>query len=76
MSDDCTWVKKDGRYQCMAKNCPHWRENGICELGKVTLTCDNNECKWNEHAGSGVYHCIAMEVHLDGDGKCLHIKEK
>jgi len=61
----CTWEKKDGRYICMAKHCPHW-DNGNCLIGKVTLSCDNEECIWyNDH------FCKCMDVHLDADGKCL-----
>lgn len=68
----CTWAKVDGRWVCQAKHCPHWRPDG-CELGKVSLTCDNADCKWNsarfklDTAG----HCGCMDVHLDADGKCL-----
>ena len=68
--NDCTWEKVDGRYVCMAKKCPHWRETG-CELGKVTLTCENEECKWNVDM-----HCKTMDVYLDADGKCLGMRKK
>lgn len=62
----CTWEKKGGRYICNAVHCPHHLKNGGCELGKVGLTCDNEECKWNKD-----HHCLSMDVHLDADGKCL-----
>lgn len=69
---NCTWEKKDGRYICMAKHCPHW-DNGNCLIGKVTLSCDNEECHWNRN-----HCCGCMDVHLDADGKCLgfQIKEQ
>ena len=63
----CTWKKEGGRYVCMAKHCPHWNE-GSCLLGKVTLSCDNQECTWNIE---GHNQCKAMDVHLDADGKCF-----
>lgn len=62
----CTWEKKDGRLICQAKHCHHWREDG-CELGKVSLTCDRGDCKWNKNTG----RCFCMDVHLDADGRCL-----
>ena len=62
----CTWEKKNGRYVCMAKHCPHWLKGGGCKLGKVGLTCDNEECHWNID-----HRCQSMDVHLDADGKCL-----
>lgn len=65
----CTWEKREGRYICMAKHCPHWMKGGRCKIGKVTLTCDNGECKWNKE-----HFCISMDVHLDADGKCLGYK--
>lgn len=64
---ECTWEKLDGRYICMAKHCPHWLDGGKCQIGKVTLSCDNEECKWNVLGG----RCSSMDVHLDADGKCL-----
>ena len=63
----CTWEKQNGRYVCMAKHCPHW-DNGNCLIGKVTLSCDNEECIWHNHE---VHFCKCMDVHLDADGKCL-----
>jgi len=66
----CTWEKVDGRYVCQAKHCPHWSSDG-CLLGKVSLTCDNNECKWNRVGDNFVSRCGSMDVHLDADGKCL-----
>lgn len=68
---DCTWEKKDGRYVCMAKHCPHWLKGGSCAIGKVTLSCDNDECKWNTE-----HKCACMDVHLDADGKCLGFERK
>lgn len=69
---ECTWEKKDGRYVCMAKHCPHWdiRWPSHCLLGKVTLSCDNDDCNWNSEG-----HCGCMDVHLDADGKCLGFKK-
>ena len=64
----CTWEKKGGRYICQARQCEHWRESG-CEIGKVSLTCDNEECGWNSNG-----HCTSMDVHLDADGKCLGVQ--
>ena len=61
----CTWIKQDGRWVCQAKECIHWSLEG-CKLGKVSLTCDNDDCKWNKKG-----HCGCMDVHLDADGKCL-----
>lgn len=61
----CTWKKEGGRWICQAKKCPHWTEDG-CKLGKVSLTCDNGDCRWNFDG-----HCRSMDVHLDADGKCL-----
>lgn len=67
----CTWEKKDGRYVCMAKHCPHWLEGGLCSIGKVTLSCDNEDCVWNRD-----HRCGCMDVHLDADGKCLGFKQR
>ena len=54
----------------MAKHCPHWSE-GNCLIGKVTLSCDNEECRWwRDH------RCACMDVHLDADGKCLGVSGK
>jgi len=71
----CTWKKVDGRYRCMAVKCPHWMEGGGCELGKVTLTCDNDDCIFNSKKAP-IYGCLSMDVHLDADGKCLGFKER
>lgn len=71
-----TWEKVDGRYVCMAKECCHWRDGGGCHLGKISLTCDNMECKWNKKIQPGTYGCICMDVHLDANGKCYGIEEK
>lgn len=69
----CTWKKVDGRYICMAKHCPHWQEGGGCELGKVSLSCDNADCKWNlgRYELNVAGRCKCMDVHLDADGKCM-----
>ena len=72
---DCTWEKVDGRYICTAKQCTHWSIDG-CKLSKVSLTCDNNDCKWNTTLAPGVYGCNGMDVHLDAEGKCLCIKKE
>ena len=75
MSDDsseCTWEKVDGKYVCQAKMCAHWMKGGFCKLGKVSMTCDNNDCKWNKKIDEfDIYVCQGMDVHLDADGKCL-----
>ncbi len=72
---DCTWKKVDGKWQCQAEQCIHWQEGGICKIGKVSLTCDNNNCKWNKQIlDAGIYVCATMDVHLDADGKCLSIE--
>ena len=63
----CTWEKVNGRWVCQAKECTHWRKTG-CELGKVSLSCDNSDCKWHIEKAN---RCICMDVHLDADGKCL-----
>lgn len=40
---------------------------------KVSLSCDNEECKWNIKIAdrSPSHACSCMDVHLDADGKCL-----
>jgi hypothetical protein len=72
----CTWKKIDGRYSCQAVKCPHWLEGGRCSIGKVTLSCDNNDCKWNEQIEGRFFICSCMDVHLDADGKCLGLKPR
>jgi hypothetical protein len=73
----CTWKKVDGKWQCQAKECIHYGENGKCKIGKVSLTCDNNDCCWNTQIdGHGIYVCQSMDVHLDANGKCLGFKHK
>ena len=67
----CTWKKVNGRYMCQAVNCPHWTAEG-CLLGKVSLSCDNSECEFHRDEGN---HCMCMDVHLDGDGKCIGFKD-
>lgn len=73
---NCTWKKVGGRWQCQAKQCTHWGPGGICKIGKVSLTCDNNECAWNAVLAPGVYGCHSMDVHLDADGKCFCLPNK
>lgn len=63
----CSWRKEDGHWICQARECHHWTEDG-CELGKVSLSCDNSECRWHVEPGN---RCMCMDVHLDADGKCL-----
>lgn len=67
----CTWEKFEGRYVCMARHCPHWLKDGSCAIGKVTLSCDNEECFWNRDRT-----CGCMDIHLDADGKCLGFRSK
>ncbi len=70
--NNCTWEKHGGRYVCMAKHCLHW-DKGNCKLGKVTLSCDNQDCFWNSE---GNHVCKCMDVHLDADGKCLGFRSR
>jgi hypothetical protein len=45
-------------------------------MGKASVTCDNNDCKWNKKIDDyGIYVCQSMDVHLDADGRCLGIEE-
>ena len=69
----CTWKKVNGRYICQATKCPHWLKGGGCKLGKASVTCDNNECKWN--LGIGINKCSSMDLHLDADGRCLGVEK-
>ncbi len=73
---NCTWEKQGGRYVCQAKECTHYLEGGGCAMGKISLTCDNNNCRWNKQLAPGIYGCISMDVHLAADGKCLGFEEK
>ena len=68
--EKCTWEKKAGRYICIAKHCPHWHKDG-CLIGKVGLSCDNEECVWNND-----HRCKGMDVHLDADGKCFGFRRQ
>lgn len=70
--EPCTWEKIDGRWICMAKHCPHWSKDG-CKLGKVTLVCDNWDCRWNDDRFG---RCKTMAVHLDADGKCMGMEHE
>jgi len=72
---NCTWEKINGRWICQAKQCTHWLEGGGCKLGKISLTCDNNDCGLNKEFAPGIYGCQGMDVHLDADGKCLGFKK-
>jgi len=72
----CTWVKQDGRWCCQATMCVHYGKGGTCKLGKVSLTCDNNDCKHNKSLAPGVYGCQSMDIHLNADGKCLGVESK
>jgi hypothetical protein len=67
----CEAKKVDGRWVCYAEKCPHRIEGGGCQLNKATVTCDNNDCRWNMELAPGVYGCRTMDIHLDADGKCL-----
>ncbi len=69
-----TWEKEEGRWVCQADKCPHSCKGGGCKLGKISLTCDNNNCAWNKMVGPGIYACRSMDAHLDADGKCLGFK--
>uniref|UniRef100_A0A6M3KSC9 Uncharacterized protein n=1 Tax=viral metagenome TaxID=1070528 RepID=A0A6M3KSC9_9ZZZZ len=67
-----TWSKNEGKYTCQATQCLHFLDGGGCKLGKVSLTCDNNECSSNRKVECfGIYICSGMDVHLDANGKCL-----
>lgn len=69
-----TWVSKEGRWNCEAKECIHFLKGGGCKLGKVSLTCDNNNCKWNKKVDNyGIYVCSCMDIHLDANGQCLGV---
>jgi len=73
----CTWEKVDGKWICQAKQCVQWMEGGSCKLGKVSLTCDNNDCRWNKKIEQyGIYICRGMDAHLDANGKCLGFEKK
>ncbi len=62
--------REGGKWICQAEKCPHRRPNGGCGLGKVSLSCDNNDCQWNVELAPGIYGCKAMDVHLDARGLC------
>ncbi|MBU0847635.1 hypothetical protein KKH23_10655 [Patescibacteria group bacterium] len=67
--------KEGGRWVCHAESCPHRRDSqrgGGCMLGKVSLTCDDNDCNWNVMLAPGIYGCRAMDIHLDAQGRCLN----
>ena len=72
---ECTWKKVDDRWLCQAEMCEHW-DNGKCKIGKVSLTCDNNDCRWNSQIIMGIYVCQSMDVHLDAGGRCLGFENK
>ncbi len=72
-----TWESQSGRWTCKAEECKQWLEGGGCSLGKVSLTCDNNNCRWNKKVdGYGIYVCLCMDIHLDSDGRCYGFEEK
>ncbi len=75
MTCECEAEKIAGRYVCMAKSCPHRLEGGGCKLGKISLTCDNNDCQWNIAIAPGVSGCKCMDLHLDADGECIGVTE-
>lgn len=64
--------KEGGIWVCRAERCPHRLEGGGCELGKVSLTCDNTTCKHNGQIAPGVYGCRSMDLHLNADGTCVY----
>ena len=68
----CTWTEVDGRFVCQAVECTHWTPGG-CELGKVSLSCSNRDCRW--HAGS-TNHCRCMHVTLGKDNECTNFEQK
>ncbi len=70
--EEPSYDKINGKYICKSKGCSHYSEEEGCTLGKVSITCDNNDCRFNKQISSlGVYTCSCMDVHLDADGKCL-----
>lgn len=66
-----TWENDEGRWICKAKECNNYLKGGGCKLGKISITCDNNLCKWNKMIAPGIYGCLCMDVHLDAIGRCL-----
>ncbi len=71
-----TWENIDGRWVCQAKQCQHYLDGGGCKLAKVSLTCDNGDCKWNKMIAPGVYGCLSMEIHLNASGRCYGFEAK
>ena len=72
-----TWEQESGRWVCKASGCSHYLEGGGCKLGKVSLTCDNNACRWNKKVeGYGIYVCSCMDIHLDANGQCYGKQKK
>ncbi len=45
-------------------------------IGKISLSCDNTDCKWNSEIIPGVYRCKLMDVHQAADGQGLGIGGK
>lgn len=71
-----TWKRTKGIWVCEAAHCKNCLANGGCRLGKVSLTCDDNECQFNKEIQPGIYGCISMDIHLNAEGKCLLKKEE
>jgi len=67
--------KEKGKWVCHARKCPHRKPDGGCKLGKISMTCERHDCRWNVLLRKGVYGCRAMDVHLDADG-CCHTREQ
>jgi len=71
-----TWEQLGGRWICQAEKCTHHLNGGGCALGKISLTCDDNSCKWNKTLAPGIYGCMSMDVHLNALGRCLGFEKK
>ena len=69
---DCTWVEVDGQFVCQARECTHWTPDG-CELGKVSLSCSNTDCRW--HIGA-TNRCRCMNVTLGKNNECTNFERK
>ena len=72
-------IQIDGRWVCQAEHCPH-RIIGKgcygCKLGKVSLSCDKTDCRWNVEVPGSDNRCLCMDVHLDADGRCLGYEKR
>ncbi len=71
MNDQGEAVREGPIWVCRAKRCPHRIASGGCELGKVSIVCDDTTCRYNIEIGRGAHGCRAMGVMLDAEGKCL-----